>query len=109
MLIKLCHWNLSNFSRSIKMPLINYKINFILTLSANCFLSNANANQATKFAIIDAKLYLLVVTLPTQDNAKLLQQLRSGFKRTINWNKYQSKITTQVVNWSLDYLIDPSV
>ena len=80
------------------MPLINYKINFILTLSANCFLSNANANQATKFAIIDAKLYLLVVTLPTQDNAKLLQQLRSGFKRTINWNKYQSKITTQVVN-----------
>ena len=61
------------------------------------------------FAITDTKLYLPVVTLSTQDNAKLLQQLKSGFKRTINWNKYQPKTATQnAPNQNLDYLIDPS-
>ena len=43
------------------------------------------------FAITDTKLYVLGVTLSTQDNAKLLQELEPGFKRTINWNKYQTK------------------
>ena len=43
------------------------------------------------FAIADAKLYVSVVVL-TQDNSKLLWQLKSGFKRTINWNKYQSAV-----------------
>ena len=42
-----------------------------------------------KIAITDTKLYGPVVTLPANDNAKLLQKLKSGFKRTINWNKYQ--------------------
>ena len=46
------------------------------------------ANQKTKFAIADAIFYVTVLTLSTQDNAKLLEQLKSGFKRTINWNKY---------------------
>ena len=54
------------------------------------------------------KLYVPVVTLSTQDNAKLLQQLKLVFKRTINWNKYQSKLTVQKQNQILDYLIDPS-
>ena len=53
------------------------------------------------------RLCLPIVTLSTQDNAKLLQQLKLGFKGTINWNKYQSKITTQMVNQYSDYLIDP--
>ena len=48
------------------------------------------ANQATTFAITDTKLYVPVVTLSTHDNAKLLDQLKTGFKKTINWNKYQS-------------------
>ena len=39
---------------------------------------------------------------------KILQKLKSGFKRTINWNKYQSKLTVQEQNRYLDYLIDPS-
>ena len=47
------------------------------------------------FAVNNRKLYIPVITLLTQDNAKLLQQLKSGFKRTINWNKYQSKATIQ--------------
>ena len=53
-------------------------------------LSNVAA-EATKFEITDTKSYVPVVTLSTQDNAKLLQQLKSGFKRRINWNKYNQK------------------
>ena len=48
--------------------------------------------KATTFPIFDTKLHVPVVTLSTQDNAKLLQQLISGFKRTITWNKYQSSL-----------------
>ena len=47
-------------------------------------MSNAAASQATTFAITDTKFYVPVVSLPTQDNAKLLQQLKSGFKHTNN-------------------------
>ena len=60
------------------------------------------------FKINDTKLYVLVVTLSTQENIKLLKQLESGFKRTINWNKYLAKTTNQVQNRYLDFLIDPS-
>ena len=73
------------------MPFINCEINLLLTWSANCAISNAASNQATAIAITDTKLYVLVVTYSTQDNAKLLQQLKSGFKHTINWIKYHSK------------------
>ena len=100
---------LSNLWRALEMLLINYEISIILTWSANCVISNAAANQATTFAITDTKLYVPVVTLSTQDNEKLLQQLKSGFKLTINWNKYHSKTTTQNdPNPFLDFLIEPS-
>ena len=56
----------------------------------------------------DTKIYVPVVTLSTQDNAKLLQQLKSGFKRTINWNKYESNIKTFAQNRYLNHLINPS-
>ena len=72
------------------MPLINCEINLILTWSTDCVISSATGE--TKFALTDTKLYVPVVTLSTQDNAKMLEQLRYGFKRTINWNKYQSKV-----------------
>ena len=64
------------------MPLINREINLTLTWSENCVISSGTGE--TKFAITDTKVYVPVVTLSTQDNAKLLEQLRSGFKRTIN-------------------------
>ena len=67
-----------------------------------------NAYQATTFSVTATKLYVLVVTLSTQDIAKPLEQLASGFKRTINWNKYQLKVTTQAPNWYWDYLISQS-
>ena len=47
------------------------------------------------FAITDTKLNVRVATLSTQDNAKLLQQLKSGFKRATNWNKYEFKLKRQ--------------
>ena len=86
----------SNFWRNLRMPFINCEINLLLTWSASCFIIDDPVNnQVTTFTIIYTKLYVPVVTLSTQDNAKLLQQLKSGFKRTINWNKYQSKVTEQ--------------
>ena len=83
---------LSNLWRTLEMPLINCKVNFILTWSRNCVIvSSDDANQNATLAITNTKLYVPVVTLSTQDNAKLLQQLKFGFKRVINWNKYLSK------------------
>ena len=65
-------------------------------------------NPDPKFTITDIKLHVPVVTFSTQNNTKLLRLLESGFKRTINWNKYQSKVTQQTLNRNLDFLIDPS-
>ena len=69
------------------MPLINCEVNLILTWSKDCVISSATGK--TKFKIIDTKVYVPVVILSTQDNAKLPQQLKSGFKRIIDSNKYQ--------------------
>ena len=83
---------LNNFWRTLEMPLINFEINLILTWSVYCVVfSNAVVNQGATFAITNTKLYVPVVTLLAQNNVKLLGQLKSGFKRAINWNKYQSK------------------
>ena len=56
--------------------------------------------------IKDTKLYVRVVTLSEENNIKLLEQLKSGFKRTIKWNKYRSQMTIQLQNSNLNYLID---
>ena len=85
------------------MPLINHEINLILTWSEDCVISSATGE--TKFKITDTKPYVLVATLSTQDNIKLLQQLKSGFKRTINRNKYQTRVSAEEVNQYLDFLI----
>ena len=64
---------LSNFWRTQEMPLINCEVELILTWSKNCVISSATGE--TKFAITKTKLYVPVVTLSTEDNTKLLQQL----------------------------------
>ena len=90
------------------MPLVDCEINLILTWSANCVISSAAANQAITFAITNTKFYIPVITLSTQDNVKLLQQLKSEFKPKTNWNKHQSKTAAQNALYQyLDYLIDP--
>ena len=73
--------DLSVFWRSLELPLINCEINLILTWSTNCVIVSTNvANQNATFAITDTKLFVPVVTLSTQNNSKLIQQLKSGFK-----------------------------
>ena len=100
---------LSNFWRTLEMPLINCEVNLILTQSSNCvLLATAIQNQAATFEITDTKLYVPVVTLSTQENTKFLQQLKPGFKRVINWNKYLSKPELLAQNPNLNHLIEPS-
>ena len=100
---------LSNFWRTLEMLLINCEVNLILTWSSTCVLIATNIpNQAATFAITDTKLYVPVVTLSTQENTKFLQQLKSGFKRVINWNKYLSKPELLAQNPNLNHLIEPS-
>ena len=97
---------LSNFWRTSEMPLINCEVELTLTWSKNCVITNCTGEN--KFKITGTKLYIPVVTLSTQDNAKLLQQLKSDFKRKINWNKYESSVKTFAKNRYLNYLINPS-
>ena len=61
-----------------------------------------------KFEITDTKLYVPVVSLSKEDDIKLLEQLKSRFKKTIKWNKYRSQTTIQPQNNNLNYLIDPT-
>ena len=99
---------LSNFWRTLEMPLINFEVNLILTWSSTCVLiATNNPNQNATFAITDIKLYVPVVTLSTQENTKFLQQLKSGFKRVINWNKYFSKPELLAQNPNLNHLVEP--
>ena len=116
---------LSNFWRTLNMPLINCEINLILTWSENCVLTskatrdaNPNVNPAiaavnyptnATFKITDTKLYVPVVTLSKENDIKLLEQLKSGFKRTIKWNKYRSEMTKQTKTNNLNYLVDPDL
>ena len=88
------------------MPLINWEVNHILTCSSACVITNSKS--AGTFAITDTKLYVPVVTLSTQDNSKLLQQLKSGFKKVINWNKYLSKPELFRINPNLNHLVETS-
>ena len=100
---------LSNFWRTLEMPLINCEVNLILTWSSTCVLiATGVQNQNATFAITNTKLYVPVVTLSTQENTKFFQQLKSGFKRVINWNKYLSKPELLAQNPNLNHLVEPS-
>ena len=116
--------HLSNFWRHLDIPLINCEVELILTWFKSCVLIDKitrNANYAANpvvyeinnpedatFQITDIKLYMSVVTLSKENNIKLLEKLKSGFKKTIKWNKYRSQMTIQNNNSNLNYLIDPT-
>ena len=87
------------------MPLINCEVNLILTWFRDCVITNSEGE--VKFAITETILYVPIVTLSTQDNAKLLQQLKSGFKRKIIWNEYESEPKTSARNRYLNHLNSP--
>ena len=104
--------------------MINCKVELILTWFKNCVLidkstrdANYNANprvseinnpENATFQITDTKLYVPVVTLSKENDIKLLEQLKTGFKRTIKWNKYRSQMTIQPQNNNLNFLIVPT-
>ena len=114
--------HLSNFSKNLNMPLINCEVELILTWFKNCVLidkltrdANYNADsivpkignpENATFNITDTKLCVPVVTLSKESDIKLLGKLKSGFKKTIKWNKYRSQMTVQNNNNNLNYLID---
>ena len=98
---------LSNVWRTLEMPSINCEVELTLTFSANCVIIYTNvANQVPTFTITETNIYVPVVTLWTQDNAKLLPQLKSGFKRTISWNKYLPKPELLARGPNLNHLIE---
>ena len=115
---------LINFWRIFDIPLITCEVSLTLTWSENCVITSkatrdadpdadpavAGINNPTNvvFKITDCKLYVPVVTLSAEDDNKLLEQLKTGFKRTIKWNKHRSEISNQTKNNNLNYLIDPT-
>ena len=105
---------LSNFWRSLNIPLINCKVELILTWSKKCISVDMTADAGADPAIVAPSgatfkiTYVPVVTLSKENDIKLLEQLKTGFKRTIKWNKYRSQLTVQSNNDSLNYLIHPT-
>ena len=109
---------LGNFLGSLDIPLINCKITLILSWYKECVLvgrafrgppaAAINSLTSAKFEITDCKLYVPVITLSAENDNKLLEQLKSGFKITIKWNKYLSQMYNQNKNNNLNYLIDPT-
>ena len=78
---------LSSFWRSLEMPLINSKVELSLKWHENCILPNLVGDST--FTVTDAKLYVSIVTLSAEDNAKLSKLLTEGFKRRVYWSKYE--------------------
>ena len=77
--------------------------------SVNCIIIYTDiANQNHTFTITETNLYVPIVTLSTQDNGKLLTQVKPGFKRTVSWNKYLWKPELLFQNPNLNHLIKPS-
>ena len=111
---------MSNFWRTLSMPpLINCEVSLTLTWSENWVITSIERRVITNtqwdtsptnatFEITDTKLYVPVVTLSTKDDNNFLEQLTSGFKRTIKWNKYRSEMTNQTKTNHLNHLTDPA-
>ena len=115
---------LSNFWRTLDIPLINCEVSLTLTWSENCVITSKATREADPdadpavgginnpinavFKITDCKLYVPVVTLSAENGIKLSEQLKIGFKRIIKWNKYRSEMSNQTNINNLNYLIDPT-
>ena len=116
--------HLGTFWRNLNIPLINCEVELILTWFKNCVLIDKLTREANYnidpnvyeidnpgdviFQITDTKLYVTVVTLSKENDIKLLEKLKSGFERTIKWNKYRSQMIIQPQNNNFNYLIDPT-
>ena len=104
------------------MSLINCKVSLTITWYKNCVLTSITTQTAAAaqegnpareridatFKITDTILHVPVITLSTKEDNNFLEQLKSGFKRIIKWNKYRSEMTNQTKTNHLNYLIDPT-
>ena len=113
---------LGNFWRALNIPLISCAVSLELKWNKNCIITSLKERQVdagppvvrdgaptgASLAISDCKLYIPVVTLYKDDEIKLLTNLKSGFTREIEWNKYRSQMTTEAINNNLNILIDPT-
>ena len=117
--------HISNFWKMLDMPSISCEVSLALSWSANCVITSLQKRLVTAaqgdnltvygdsptnatFKITDTKMYVPVVTLSAENDNKLLDQLKTGFKRTMQWNKYRSEMSNQTTNNNLNYLIDPT-
>ena len=113
---------LGNFWRALNMPLTSCELPLELKWNKNCVITSLKERQVdagppvvrdgtptgASLAINECKLYIPVVTLSKDDEIKLLTNLKSGFTREIEWNKYRSQMTTKAINNNLNILIDPT-
>ena len=109
---------LKHFWKTLNIPLINCEMELILNWSKNCVLADMTvratqggnpaivAPSGATFEITDTTLCVPIITLSKENNKKLLEQLKSGLKRTLKWNKYRSQMNVQPQN--NNYLIDPT-
>ena len=114
--------HLGNFWRTLDIPLINCEVSLTLNWSKNCVLTDMvtiaaiadppvdeiNVPTNATFKKTDIELYVPVVPLSSENDNKLLEQLKAGIKRTNKWNKYRSETSNQTKNNNLNYLIDPT-
>ena len=113
--------HLGNFWNSLNILLINCEVSLALSWSEICVITSMEkaklvAGQPNRgdspedeaFKIKYCKLYVRVVALSAENDNKLLEQLKTGFKRTIKLNKYGSEMSNQTKNNNLNYLIDPT-
>ena len=113
---------LGNFWRALNIPLISCEVSLELKWNKNCIITSLKERQVdagppvvrdgaptgASLAINDCKLYIPVVTLSKDDEIKLLTNLKSGFTREIEWNKYRSQMTTEAINNNVHILIGPT-
>ena len=116
--------HLGNFWNSLNILLVNCEVSLALIWSGNCIITSLEKRLVTVaqggspavyddsptyavFKIEDCKLYVPVVTLSAENDNKLLEKLKTGFKRTIKWNKYRSEMSNQTKNNNLNNLVDP--
>ena len=110
---------LGNFWRALNIPLISCEVSLELKWDKNCVITSLeqrdigggnrdNAPTGATLSITDCKLYVPAVTLSKDDEIELLTNLKSGFTKEIEWNKYRSQMTTEAINNNLNILIDPT-
>ena len=116
---------LCNFWKTLHIPLTNCEVSLNLSWFPNCVITSlekrlvtaAQGDNATVyddsptnaiFKITVCKLCVPAVTSSAENDNKLSEQLKTGFKKTIKWNKYRSEMSNQTKNNNLNYLIDPT-